>query len=365
MTAPPSAHSIGWDEDWQRTLTAVVRPETGTLARVVRVNKGACDVLVPTGDRLVSAIARWSVTSVRAGDDEATIPATGDWVLLTPFTGSQARAPWAVREVLPRRTAVQRLEVSGTSQAQVLAANADVVAVVEGLVPDLDLGRVERLLTLAWSSGGRPVVVLTKADLHPDPQQAVDQVTAIAVGCEVVPVAAPEGVGLDRVRSWLSGNSTLALLGASGVGKSTLVNALVQTPVMSTRSLGAEHKGRHTTVTRELHLTPGGGAVLDTPGLRSVGLHGAEDLDSVFTDVAALADQCRFPDCAHTVEPGCAVIEAIEDGTLAGRRLESWRSLQREADYQARRADARLREEWTRELKARAKSYRRHHPKRP
>lgn len=257
--------------------------------RVCRADRGACDVLTPAGQ--VRGTWGADVVAGSAHDPEA-VPATGDWVVLATWPDDRA----TVEVILPRRAAVRRAQVArGSSFAQVLAANVDVVAVVEGLTPDPDLGRIERLLALAWTSGAEPVVVLTK------------------------------------------------VLGASGVGKSTLLNALVEDATMRTRDLWGDGKGRHTTVTRELHLLPGGGSVIDTPGLRSVGLVGHEPLEEVFRDVEHLATQCRFADCRHDVEPGCAVLDALDSGALAERRLLSYRKLQREVEYQASRTDARLR----------------------
>jgi ribosome biogenesis GTPase len=290
--------------------------------------------------------ATWGadVVAASAADPEA-VPATGDWVVLADWPDDHA----TVETVLPRRASVRRAQVArGSSYAQVLAANVDVVAVVEGLVPDPDAGRLERLLALAWSSGAEPVVVLTKADLVPDPAGSAAEVADLAPGCPVLPVATPTGEGLAALRALLDGEGpgrTLALVGASGVGKSTLLNALLGDHAMRTRTLRADGKGRHTTVTRELHRVPGGGAVIDTPGLRSVGLVGAEPLDDVFAEVEALAGRCRFADCAHAVEPGCAVLAAVEAGELPERRLASYRKLRREAEYRASRTDARVRAE--------------------
>ncbi len=376
---PDRARRLGWDDAWQEVLDAVPVPvdrpahPVPTLGRVCRVDRGACEVLLPTIEEphdpaddhgtVHTVTARWSSAAGRAGDaDPDAAPATGDWVLLEPCADVSG-ASWSLTGVLPRRSAVRRLEVSGTSRAQVLAANADVVAVVQGMVPDLDLGRIERLLALAWTSGARPVVLLTKADLHPDPAAAVRAVLPSAAGCEVLAVAPPQDSGLGPVREWLAQGATVALLGASGVGKSTLLNALLGADVMETRTLGAEGKGRHTTVTRELHLAPHGGAVLDTPGLRSVGLRGTEDLDALFPEVEALAAGCRFADCNHGVEPGCAVLAAVEAGELAARRLDAYRAFGREAAFEARRSDARLQAEHSREIRARARS-RRQYPTR-
>jgi ribosome biogenesis GTPase len=249
--------------------------------------------------------------------------------------------------VLPRRTAFVRASVSpGVSHGQVLATNVDLAVVVEGLHPEPDLGRIERFLALAWDSGAMPLVVLSKADLVPDAAEVAADVAAVAPGVDVLVVSAETGAGLDDVRGHVTHGRTLALLGPSGAGKSTLTNALAGVTVMPTRALRADGKGRHTTAHRELVVLPGGGLVIDTPGLRSVGLTDvSESLDLVFSDVDELAEQCRFADCVHETEPGCAVRDALESGELPERRWESYVKLQREARWMAMRHDARLRAE--------------------
>jgi ribosome biogenesis GTPase len=202
---------------------------------------------------------------------------------------------------------------------------------------------VERLLTLAWRSGAQPVVVLTKADLVPDPEGMAAEVAAVALAVDVHTVAVPTGQGLDGVRALLAPGVTLVVVGPSGAGKSTLVNALAGRDVMETGGRRADGRGRHTTTHRELVPLARGAVLIDTPGIRGVGLVAdADALDTTFADVADLAARCRFGDCRHTGEPGCAVQEALVTGELAPRRLDSWRRLQREAAYQARRADVRL-----------------------
>ena len=246
--------------------------------------------------------------------------------------------------MLPRRTAFRRAVAGRASCEQVLAANADDALVVVSLAVEPDLGRLERLVALAWDSGAQPVVVLTKADLVTDAALIAEDVAAAAPGVEVLVVSAVSGEGMDELAARAAHGRTLALLGQSGVGKSTIVNALVGAEVLAVADVGVHGKGRHTTVRRELVPLPGGGLLLDTPGLRSVGLGLVEDgLELAFPEVEELAAQCRFGDCAHDGEPGCAVVAAVESGELPLRRLESWRHLQREAAWMARRSDVRLR----------------------
>ncbi|GAB3675791.1 ribosome small subunit-dependent GTPase A [Actinocorallia lasiicapitis] len=322
---------LGFDELFQ--------PEPGFLpARVTRVDRGACDVLTEEGDLRVSysgALRR------AAAADPVALPCVGDWVAVSAATGELAT-------VLPRRTQIVRAGVTpGTSHGQVLAANVDLVYIAEPAVPEIDLGRIERLLALAWESGAQPIVVITKADLA-DVDLSV--VAEAAPGADVLAVSSVTGDGLDTVR--LLPGQTAVLLGRSGAGKSSLVNALAGGRFMETQEIReGDGRGRHTTVHRELLLLPDGGMIIDTPGLRSVGLYAEEGVAQVFSDIEDLAEHCRFADCGHGDEPDCAVLAAVEDGVLPERRLTSWRKLQREAAWMASRTDARLRAEQTRKWK--------------
>jgi ribosome biogenesis GTPase / thiamine phosphate phosphatase len=345
---------MGWDDHWSALLRDHTTQTPAMPARVCRGDRDSCDVLCAEGPELRTVTAAWSNRlrrEHRLGREPG--PVTGDWVLLESQGGQDV-----VDQALPRRTAIARAKTDGSSDAQVLAANADIAAVTEGLTPDPDPGRIERLLALAWASGAQPVVLLTKADLVDDAADRRAQLAHLAPGAETLVTSAATGAGLEPLRNWLASGRTIALLGASGVGKSTLLNALVGDEVMRTRTLRSDGKGRHTTVTRELHPGPAGGALLDTPGLRTVGLAGAEALDDVFADVEALALRCRFRDCSHRSEPGCAVLAAVETGALQQRRLASYRKLLREAQYQAARTDARLRTELTQVWKQRQRDYR-------
>jgi ribosome biogenesis GTPase / thiamine phosphate phosphatase len=303
------------------------------------VDRGLCTVLTEAG----AVRASWGsgLLDEVASDDAAT-PCTGDWALVRDWPDG----PSTVEAVLPRRTAIIRAEAAGTSHGQVLAANVDFVGAVVALHPEPNLNRLERLITLAWESGAQPVVILTKADLVTDADLLAEDVAKVAPGVTVICCSTVTGAGIERLRDTLAGRATLGLLGVSGHGKSSLTNALVGAPVLSVRSIRDDGKGRHTSVRREMLLLPSGGTVIDTPGLRGVGLQESEaGMAATFPDVVELAARCRFTDCAHQGEPGCAVQDAVATGALPVRRLDSWRRLQREAAWMAARSDARLRAE--------------------
>lgn len=298
-------------------------------ALLTRVDRTAYDVLTPAGELRVSALP--------PPCDPLDAPTVGDRLVLSS-DGLD------VVEVLPRTSLLARGTARGASKGQPLAANVDHVLVCLGLSGPLPLRRLERLLALAWESGATPVVVLTKADLCADVAAAVEEVLPYAPGCEVVAVSAETG-DLGGLAPYLA--STLVLLGASGAGKSTIVNVLLGSQTMSVNGVrDVDGKGRHTTTHRELLVLPTGGLIIDTPGLRGVALHAAEDgLALAFSDVEDLASACKFADCGHRSEPGCAVLASVEAGDLGQDRVDSWRKLQRELAFQARRTDARLRSE--------------------
>ncbi|WP_149258343.1 ribosome small subunit-dependent GTPase A [Actinomadura sp. K4S16] len=334
--------AYGWDDALEHEFTS--HRAAGLIpARVAAVDRGLCDVVTENGP------ARASTVSAVSGGGAAEAPCTGDWAALG--AGGPDGRP-AVAALLPRRTAIVRSSASRDSRGQVLAANVDTVAVAVSLAAPLDLGRVERLLALAWESGARPVVVLTKADQVPGTDAQQGEVAAAAPGVDVVACSAATGDGVDVVRAVLSG--TVVLVGPSGAGKSTLGNALLGGQALATGEVReSDGKGRHTTVRRELLPLPGGGVLIDTPGLRGVGLFEASHgLERAFADVEELAGLCRFGDCAHRSEPGCAVLAAVEDGTLPRRRLDSYRKLLRENAWAASRTDQRLRAERENRTKA-------------
>ncbi|MFJ4521182.1 ribosome small subunit-dependent GTPase A [Streptomyces sp. NPDC088810] len=328
--------SYGWDEAWADAFAPYAAD--GLLpGRVVRVDRGQCDVV--TADGVVRADTEFVVPR-----DPMKVVCTGDWVAVDPDGD-----PRYVRAYLPRRTAFVRSTSSQRSEGQILAANIDHAVVAVSLAVELDLGRVERFLALAWESGAQPVVVLSKADLVPDPvtlAHLVQDVETSAPGVPVLTVSALHGDGLDVLVA-LVGSGTSVLLGQSGAGKSTLANALVGADVMDVQAArDVDGKGRHTTTTRNLLALPSGGVLIDTPGLRGVGLFDAETgVGQVFSEIEELAADCRFHDCAHETEPGCAVRSAVESGELPERRLESYRKLVRENRWIVAKTDARLRSE--------------------
>ena len=332
--------SLGWDEFFASGYVEFESDPAIRPGRVTRVDRGRVDVLTTAG--LEHAQLSPGLLAAAAEDPTAQ-PCTGDWLAIRHWPDGRVSA----EAVLTRKTVFLRATVTPrVSKGQVLAANIDTVFVTEGLQPEPDLGRIERLLALAWQNGAEPVVVLTKSDLAGDAELLVADVTAAAPGAAVYAVSAMTGAGMGVLAPYVAPGRTVALLGPSGAGKSTLTNALATVQVMATRAPRADHKGRHTTVHRELVALPGGGMVIDTPGLRSIGLWDANaGVDRVFADIDALSADCRFNDCEHDSEPGCAVRAAVDAGLLAERRLRSWQKLQRELIWIASRTDARLRAE--------------------
>ncbi len=336
--------ALGWDPLWDGARldadpSLSLRPARVTLQGrdAWRVHDGDVELVVGVRGRL------------RTG---STLPVAGDWVLLAGSSADDS----VVESVLPRRTALVRKAAGNRTEEQVVAANVDVVLVC---VPahSVNPRRLEREITLVWESGARPVVALTKSDLDDEPAETLDGLRAIAVGAEVIAVSSYDGDGLDDVRRLADGGATLAVIGPSGAGKSTLVNALVGEHILATTAVRDDHRGVHTTSARHLVPLPGGGLVLDTPGMREVALWGDEEsLDEAFGDVEAFASDCRFADCEHRTEPGCAVLAAVDAGLVDEERLASWRKLQRELAYLARKQDVRLaieeRKRWARLSKA-------------
>ena len=338
---------LGWNDELAEQLEPGLVP-----GRVAAAHRGAFDV--------------WTAdAAVRCGMPgrflhDGTDVAVGDWVGV---------ADGLIRAVLPRRSAIVRNAAGMTTTAQTLAANVDVAFVLSSLGPDLEPRRLERYLVTSWETGASPEIVLTKADRLEDPWPMVAEVEAVAPGVPVHVVSSLTGQGVEALRARIAAGTTAVLLGSSGVGKSTLVNRWLGEEVMSTgETREDDDEGRHTTTVRQMLLLPGGGLVIDSPGIRELQLWDVGDgaLDATFSDVEELAAECRFADCSHEHEPGCAVLAAIESGALPHERFHSWRKLQRELHAIAIRHNALLRKQelakWKqrgREGKARAAAKRR------
>jgi ribosome biogenesis GTPase len=297
---------FGWDQSWSEAAAGY--PNAGAPGRVIRVDRGLCSVL--TADGLVRASLGGSVLDAIAADGLAA-PCTGDWVMVRHWPDG----PLTIEVVLERRSAIIRAESSKSSRPHLLAANADYAGVVVALHPDPNIPRLERLLSVAWQSGATPLIILTKADVVPDGDDIGDDVRRLADNVEVFVTSTRSGASIEALRAKLQGHKTIALIGASGHGKSSLTNALVGADSLLTKQIRDDGKGRHTSVRRELVLLPGGGAVIDTPGLRSVGLHESSGgMEAAFPEIARLGGACRYADCTHTSEPGCAVQDGVETG---------------------------------------------------
>lgn len=259
-------------------------------------------------------------------------PAVGDFVMLDKTDDRDGYG--TIHQVLPRKSAFIRKAAGKVEEAQVVAANIDTVFVCMALTRDFNIKRLERYLAIAWDSGATPVVLLTQSDLSPDVSVQQAAAAKAALGVEVLVSSAVSGQGLEEILQWIQSGKTVAFIGSSGVGKSTLINRLLGEERMETLPVDKDGKGRHSTTRRELVVLPSGGALIDTPGMREIGLESA-DLGKAFADIRDLALECRFRDCRHEQEPGCRVRQAIAEGILSEERLESYKKLEQELVYQA------------------------------
>lgn len=349
MTQSFDLNELGWNPHFEQEMEPH-RASGCVPGRVAVQYRGGYVVYAESGE--VQAILPG-----RMRHEDADVPAVGDWVALRELPNEPGSG--VVEAVLERTSKFSRHEAGRVTREQVVAANVDVALLVAALNQDLNPRRLERYITTAWSGGASPVIVLTKPDLAEDLGAALAAAESVALGIPVHVVNGLTGEGVDEIAPYLAGNKTVVLLGSSGAGKSTLLNQLAGGEVQRVQDIRHDGKGRHTTTVRHLFAIPGGGLVLDTPGMRELQLWVTDGMDQSFADVAELAQGCRFTDCTHEREPGCAVIAAHEAGTLSTERLTSYRKLQRELEHLRLKQDRRAAAEQKRQWKVLSKSYRR------
>ena len=319
---------LGWTED----LTQIFSKYTGPYVpgRVVCRQKTVWDVFIEGG----SVTAGISGALKKLGR----FPAVGDFVVLLhqPEAGSST-----IVDILPQRSVFSRGTSGREGTDQVIAANIDIVFIVTAAGHDLNARRIERYLAIAHASGARPVIVINKSDLSDDPAELTDEIIPVASGVPVIPVSAIQGNGIARLEPFLTPGTTIVLIGSSGVGKSTLINRLLDRPVQETSGTREyDGKGRHTTTVRQLFILKSGALMIDSPGIREVGMGTVSaGIDETFPEISGLAAGCRFSDCRHEQEPGCAVQEAVKNGTLSASRLENYQRLMRERAFELEKAE--------------------------
>lgn len=341
-----SLELLGWGD----FFAAAAEGKTGRPARVAAVDRGACMLWDAEGEW--PAVLRGKLMRQAKGPQD--YPVTGDWVLVTDLPNEEKLV---IESILPRRTALCRTAAGDATEVQILATNVDTIFVAASLADHLNLRRIERYLTAVWESGAAPVVVLTKTDLCENPEQAREQIAEIARNAPIMLASAVSGSGMREVRKLLRPGMTSVVVGPSGVGKSTLINALygeeIQ-PVIPVRE--ADQKGRHTTTRRELIYLPNKALIIDTPGIREFQLwDGHAGLLESFADIEELAASCRFTNCAHATEPGCAVRPRLEAGEILGDRFASYQKLKTEIEEFAERRSARAQVEEKRRTKVRTR----------
>lgn len=335
--------SYGWNDTFRQAFAPF--SEKGWIpGRIIAHARGNILAVTEGGELWCSIPGSFA----RRMEAEGARYCTGDWIAIEPYPDGSGGRMW---EILPRATELKRKSVGEESTAQALAVNIDTVFIIVGLDNNFNPARAERMAVLAWNSGARPVVLLNKADLVEDPEAYVERIEASSPGVPVVAISAMTGAGSGIVREHLGDGKTGVFLGSSGVGKSTLLNTLAGDMLRETRAVReSDGRGRHTTSLRELFLVPGTGCIIDSPGIREVGLVSDEEgLQAAFSDIVdeveSLAAGCRFSDCAHQGEPGCAVAEALADGSLSQERYQSYLKLKREIEFNASRENDRIRRE--------------------
>ncbi|KXL51672.1 putative ribosome biogenesis GTPase RsgA [Anaerotignum neopropionicum] len=304
---------------------ATLYPEY-SLARIISQHKGMYRIITSEGERFAEISGKFSYEV----DALSHYPAVGDFVMVTI---SNANSPSIIHAVLTRKSVFQRTALGLKNQTQIIATNIDIVFICMSLNQNYNLSRLERYLAIAWDSGAKPVIILTKSDLCQNTPEILGEIESVALGCDVILTSSFDAQTVKELYSFLKKGITASFIGSSGVGKSTLINILAEKEFLATNEIDQYDKGRHTTTGREMLLLPNGAIVIDTPGMRELGVpHG--DLGTTFLDIEELAKHCKFRDCSHTNEPGCAVQNAILSGQMDERRLQNYNKLKREAKYE-------------------------------
>lgn len=328
--------SLGWNDYFSNHFAAYAK-QGYSAGRIILEHKNMYRLLSEHGELMGEVTGKLRFEATGRED----FPAVGDWVVIKPRLEEQKAS---IHALLPRKSKFSRKVAGDTVEEQIVAANVDTVFLVNALNNDFNIRRMERYLILAWESGAAPIIVLSKADLCDDLDARIAEVESIAIAVPIHVVSASQGEGLDQLAPYLGIGNTVALIGSSGVGKSTLINKLSGVDLQRVNDVrGGDDRGRHTTTHRELVQLPSGALMIDTPGMRELQLWEADEgFRGAFDDVDSIANTCRFNDCKHEQEPGCSVRKAIADGSLEQARFESYLKLQRELAYLARKEDARL-----------------------
>lgn len=321
------------------------------LGRVIEEHKNLYKIITEKG----KIIGKTSGSIIYHANSRLDYPTVGDWVVLDREDDKDGYA--IIEGILTRKSKFSRKIAGRRNEEQIIAANIDILFITMALNNDFNLKRLERYISLAWDSGATPVILLTKADLCDDIDEKYLAVNNIALGIDIIIVSAVDGTGISELKSYIKRGITAAFVGSSGVGKSTLINHLLGEQKQSTQEIGNNDKGCHTTTYRELIMVPSGGAIIDTPGMREVGLlDNTESIDNVFNDIEELAKLCKFSDCSHHHEPDCTVKEAISNGQLSEERFLNYLKLKKESEYMERKLSKNGQRSYLRQIKKRNKS---------